>query len=75
MKNKIRLGIGWFGVLTPVYAAGVLTVLLALHIIDGGLIARIVFVSAVNCFVGRKILKVKLPIEGEKENARNATKS
>lgn len=60
MRNKIRLFIGWFGVLTPVYAAGVVTVLLTIGNVDGGFILRVVAVSAINCFIGYKILKMKI---------------
>ena len=57
MKSKIRLCIGWFGVLTPVYAAGVLTVLLASGYIDTMFIVKVVAVSVINCFIGHKLLK------------------
>ena len=70
MKNKIRLCIGWFGVLTPVYAAGVLTVLLTLGYIDTTFIGQIIFVSIINCFIGRKLLKtmVVIPLTKGKGN-------
>lgn len=69
MKNKIRLFVGWFGLLTPVYAAGVVTTLVAVGIVDMSLIVRIVLVSAINCFMGRKILRMKLKEKGVKSNA------
>lgn len=57
MRNKIRLGIGWFGVLTPVYAAGVLTVLLATGTAEMAFVGRVALVSAINFYIGRKLLK------------------
>lgn len=60
MRNKIRLFFGWFGVLTPVYAAGVLTVLFATGPTELGLIGKVVAVSFINLFVGYKILKAEV---------------
>ena len=57
MRNKIRLTVGWFGVLTPVYAAGVLTALLAIGTVEMGFIGRVALVSSINFFIGRKLLK------------------
>lgn len=57
MRNKIRLAVGWFGVLTPVYAAGVLTVLFVTGTVDMGFIGRVVLVCAINFYIGRKLLK------------------
>ena len=57
MRNKIRLAVGWFGVLTPVYAAGVLTVLLATAMVDKEFFGMVIFVSSVNFYIGRKVLK------------------
>ena len=66
MKNKIRLFIGWFGVLTPVYAAGALTVVLAAGEIESMVVTRILVVSAINCVIGYKLLKVKIAEKGAK---------
>lgn len=57
MRNKFRLFIGWFGVLTPVYAAGVLTALFVTGPVETGFIGRVVLVSSINFFVGRRLLK------------------
>ena len=67
MRNKIRLALGWFGVLTPVYAAGVMTVLLAVGEVDLTLIGRVIFVCVVNFFVGRFILRAKVAEKGAKK--------
>ena len=56
MRNKIRLLTGWFGVLTPVYAAGALTVLLALGNTDWEFAGTVGVVSCVNFIIGRKLL-------------------
>ena len=66
MKNKTKLIVGWFGVLTPVYAAGVLTVLLVIG--DTALVGGIIVVSIINCFMGYKVLKSKLPEKGAKKH-------
>ncbi len=57
MKNNIRKFVGWFGVLTPVYAAGALTVLFVFGNPGADLVSQILVVSGVNFFVGRRILK------------------
>ena len=57
MKDKLRLFLGWFGVLTPVYAAGAVTVLLVIGEVDIALFGRIALVCAINLFIGRKLLK------------------
>lgn len=57
MRNKIRLAIGWFGVLTPVYAAGVLTMLFVMGVVEMEFVGQVVFVSSINFYIGRKLLK------------------
>jgi len=74
LEHKIRLFFGWFGVLTPVYAAGALTVLLTAGFDNIAFIVRAVVISAVNCFIGYKILKIKIAEKGAKEDG-NPTRS
>ena len=57
MRNKFRLFIGWFGVLTPVYAAGVLTALCVTGPVEMGFIGRVALVSSINFYIGRRLLK------------------
>ena len=57
MRNKIRLFVGWFGVLTPVYAAGILTMLFVSGSVEMGFVGRVAIVSFVNFYIGRKLLK------------------
>jgi len=57
MRNKFRLFLGWFGVLTPVYAAGALTVLLITGEDTTNFVGQVLFISGINFFVGRKLLK------------------
>ena len=57
MKNKLRLFLGWFGVLTPVYAAGALTVLFVIGESDMPFLGGVALVSAINFLVGRNLLK------------------
>jgi hypothetical protein len=59
MKYKgARVFIGWFGVLTPVFGAGVLTALYAFgepnHLFAG----QVIVVSTLNYFIGRKVLNL-----------------
>jgi len=61
VRNKIRLIIGWFGMLTPVYAAGVLTVLFATGAVEMEFVGKVIFVSSINFFIGRKLLKSLSP--------------
>jgi len=57
MRNKFRLFLGWFGVLTPVYAAGALTALLATGEVQSTFVGQMMIVSTINFFIGRKLLK------------------
>ena len=75
MKNKIRLAIGWFGVLTPVYAAGVLSVLLAAGNVDTAFIGRIILVATVNLIIGFKLLRSMVKEKGVKKYGRSAIRS
>ena len=75
MKNKIRLAVGWFGVLTPVYAAGVLSVLLAAGNVDTAFIGRIILVATVNLIIGVKLLRSMVIEKGVKKHGRGAVRS
>jgi len=68
-KRNIIKAIGWFGVLTPVYAAGVMTVLLAMNYGDGLYYGRILFVCVVNGYIGYRILKsLRVPLKKVKRH-------
>ena len=68
MKNRIRLFVGWFGVLTPVYAAGILTVLFATGATEIGLIGKVVAVCFINFFIGWRILKSEVKDASRNQN-------
>lgn len=74
MKNKIRLAIGWFGVLTPVYAAGILTMLFVIDYIHMQFIAGVVLVSILNFMIGWNIIRLKLPEKEENKHGCTATR-
>jgi len=57
MRHKFRLFIGWFGILTPAYAAGVLTAMYTLGQPDLQFVGQVVGVSILNLVIGRKVLK------------------
>lgn len=55
--NRLRLAIGWFGVLTPVFGFGVLVGVGLMGGLNSMLIGQVVVVSAINYFVGKQLLK------------------
>lgn len=55
--NRLRLYLGWFGVLTPVFGAGVLAGVGLMGGLTGMFVGQVVFVCAVNYFVGWQFLK------------------
>ena len=65
VANKLKLYIGWFGVLTPVFACGVLVGVGLMGGITGMFIGQVVVVSAINFFVGKMLLKPVSPIKGK----------
>ena len=67
VANKLRAYVGWFGVLTPVFGAGVLTGIGLLGAISPMFIVQVTIVSAINYFVGRMLLKPVPAIRGERE--------
>jgi len=68
-KNKVkpvtglRLYFGWFGLLTPVFGAGMLVGVGILNALTPVFIAQVVVASVINYFVGRHLLK---PVVEEK---------
>ena len=67
MKKKLLLWLGWFGVLTPVYVAGVLTVLFLTSSTTPILLMQLVGGSAINCYVGRRLLKFHAILNSKKK--------
>jgi len=69
-KNKVkpitglRLYFGWFGLLTPVFGAGILVGVGLLGALNTIFIVQVVVASVINYFVGRYLLK---PVEAEKK--------
>lgn len=70
VANKVRPIIGWFGVLTPVFGAGVLAGVGLLGGLSGMFIGQVVVVSAINYFVGRMLLKPVPAIRGKRVRER-----
>ena len=58
-RNRIRLFVGYFGVLTPVFMLGMIAGFIYLGYIDGKMIIPLMVVSAVNFFFGYWVLKSK----------------
>lgn len=77
MKNKnkvkpitgLRLYFGWFGLLTPVFGAGMLMGVGLLGALNPIFIVQVVGTSVFNYFVGRHLLK---PIIAEEKGKRYA---
>ena len=59
MRNRIRLFVGYFGILTPVFMIGMITGFIIMGYIDGQVIIPLMVVSAINFLGGYKVLKSK----------------
>jgi len=64
--NRLRLFLGWFGVLTPVFAAGVLFGVCLTSSVSTVFVGQLAVVSAINYYVGRKLLKPVMVKKGVK---------
>lgn len=73
MKNKnrvkpvtgMRLYLGWFGLLTPVFGAGMLVGVGMLGALNPVFIAQVVIAGTINYFIGRHLLK-PIAVENKK---------
>ena len=65
--GKLRLYLGWFGLLTPVFGAGMLAGIGLLGALDSIFIVQVVVASGINYFVGRYLLKPVVVIRGEEK--------
>lgn len=65
--NKLKLYLGWFGLLTPVFGAGVLVGVGLLGTLSGMFVAGVVVASSVNYFAGRMLLRPVSAIRGKKK--------
>jgi hypothetical protein len=72
MINKVRLAIGWILIIIPTYAAGAITTMYGLNVVDKGLFMQMVMVAIFGAVMGIIILTRKIPTG--KRTKKNATK-